>query len=227
MNDSRREVNEARITRDELRLPAQAFVFCCFNASYKISPLIFASWMRILQRVPGSVLFLLKENDTVMANLRKEAAAHGVEAQRLVFGPRLPVALYLARYQSCDLFLDTLPYNAGTTASDALWAGLPVMTCRGDTFAGRVGASLLSAAGLPELIATDLTQYEELAVEFGAASRAPGEDQTTAGAAPLEHAVVRYAALHPPSRGGLYRHLRAISGGSAARDDVTLAQEEK
>ena len=166
VNDSRRQVDAGMVTRDELGLPGQAFVFCCFNASYKISPLMFASWMRILRRVPGSVLFLLKENDAVMANLKKEAAAHGVEAQRLVFGPRLPVALYLARYKCCDLFLDTLPYNAGTTASDALWAGLPVMSCRGDTFAGRVGASLLTAAGLPELIVKDVTQYEEMAVDL-------------------------------------------------------------
>jgi predicted O-linked N-acetylglucosamine transferase (SPINDLY family) len=164
VNDSRRHISEGILTREDLRLPAQAMVFCCFNASYKISPLIFASWMRILQRVPGSVLFLLNENDTVTANLKKEAAARGVDAQRLVFGARLPVSLYLARYKSCDLFLDTLPYNAGTTASDALWAGLPVLTCRGHTFAGRVGASLLSALEIPELIAQDLTQYEELAV---------------------------------------------------------------
>ena len=166
VNDSRRHISEGIVSREELRLPARAFVFCCFNASYKISPQIFASWMRILQRAPGSVLFLLKENDTMIANLRKEAAARGVDAQRLVFGARLPAPLYLARYKSCDLFLDTLPYNAGTTASDALWAGLPVLTCRGDTFAGRVGASLLSALEMPELIAKDLAQYEELAVDL-------------------------------------------------------------
>lgn len=166
VNDSRRHSSEGIMTRADLRLPAQAFVFCCFNASYKISPLMFASWMRILQRVPGSVLCLLKENDTVMANLEREAAAHGVEAHRLAFGERLPLPLYLARYKSCDLFLDTSPYNAGTTASDALWAGLPVLTCRGDTFAGRVGASLLTALGLPELIAKDLTEYEARAVDL-------------------------------------------------------------
>jgi predicted O-linked N-acetylglucosamine transferase (SPINDLY family) len=166
VNDSRRIISEGIVTRQELHLPAEAFVFCCFNASYKLSPLMFASWMRILLRVPGSVLFLLRENDTMMSNLKKEAVARGVDAQRLVFGERLAVPLYLARYKSCDLFLDTLPYNAGTTANDALWAGLPVMTCRGGTFAGRVGASLLSALGLPELIAKDLTQYEERAVEL-------------------------------------------------------------
>ena len=174
VNDSRRPINAGLVTREALRLPGQAFVFCCFNASYKISPLMFANWMRILQRVPGSVLFLLKENDTAMANLRAEAAARGVEPHRLVFGGRLPVPLYLARYQHCDLFLDTLPYNAGTTASDALWAALPVITCRGATFAGRVGASLLTAVGMPEMIASDLPQYEEMAVELGIAPRAPG-----------------------------------------------------
>jgi predicted O-linked N-acetylglucosamine transferase (SPINDLY family) len=166
VNDSRRVGSEGIVTRQELRLPPEAFVFCCFNASYKISPQTFASWMRILLRVPGSVLFLLKENDTMMTNLKKEAAARGVDAQRLIFGERLAVSLYLARYQSCDLFLDTLPYNAGTTGSDALWVGLPVLTCRGNTFAGRVGASLLSALGLPELIAKNQAQYEESAVKL-------------------------------------------------------------
>jgi predicted O-linked N-acetylglucosamine transferase (SPINDLY family) len=166
VNDSRRIISDRIVARQEFNLPPHGFIYCCFNASYKISPAMFASWMQVLLRVPGSVLFLLKENDTMMANLKTEAAARGVDAQRLVFGERLPVPLYLARYKSCDLFLDTLPYNAGTTASDALWAGLPVITCRGETFAGRMGASLLSALGMPELITSNPSQYEDLAVDL-------------------------------------------------------------
>lgn len=141
-------------------------MFCCFNASWKITPETFASWMRILTAVPGSVLLLLAGTAPVERNLRRQAAALGVSPERLVFGGVLPFGEYLARYRCADLFLDTSPYNAGTTGSDALWAGLPVLTCIGRAFASRVAASLLTAVGLPELIAPDRAAYEHLAIEL-------------------------------------------------------------
>jgi predicted O-linked N-acetylglucosamine transferase (SPINDLY family) len=163
-NDSKRTIADRAFTRVELGLPPAGFVFCCFNNSCKITPPTFDGWMRILKRVPGSVLYLYADVEPVEVNLRKEARRRGVDGERLIFGKRLPRAEYLARYRAADLFLDTLPYNAGATASDALWAGLPVLTCRGETFAGRVAASLLDALELPELIAADQAQYEDLAV---------------------------------------------------------------
>jgi predicted O-linked N-acetylglucosamine transferase (SPINDLY family) len=164
INDSRRPIAQKVFRREELGLPSTGFVFCCFNATYKITPATFDGWMRILTRVPGSVLYLLGGGGPLEDNLRREARARGVASERLVFGARLPAPEYLARYRTADLFLDTLPYNAGTTASDALWAGLPVLTCMGEAFASRVGASLLRAVGLPELIAATQEEYEELAV---------------------------------------------------------------
>jgi protein O-GlcNAc transferase len=165
-NDSKRVISDRSFSREELGLPRTGFVFCCFNASYKIVPEVFNSWMRILKQVEGSTLFLLAENATARRNLRKEAVERGVAADRLVFGERLPIPEYLARYRAADLFLDTLPYNAGTTASDALWAGLPVLTRSGESFAARVAASLLNAIGLPELITTTQQQYEATAIEL-------------------------------------------------------------
>jgi predicted O-linked N-acetylglucosamine transferase (SPINDLY family) len=165
-NDSQRLAAGAPLSREQLGLPRNAVVFCCFNANYKMNPDIFAAWMRILQRTAGSVLFLYAGNDGVAAHLRGEAARHGIGPARLVFGGRLPYREYLARYQAADLFLDTLPFNAGTTASDALWAGLPVLTCAGQAFAARIGASLLHAVGLPQLITTSLADYEERAVQL-------------------------------------------------------------
>ena len=167
-NDTRRPVSDRVFTRAELGLPASGFVFCCFNASYKINPETFASWMRILAAVPGSTLLLLADSAPARLNLRREAAAAGVDPARLVFAGRVPYGDYLARYRTADLFLDTLPYNAGTTASDALWAGLPVLTCAGDSFAARMGASLLTAVGLPELITSDRAAYEGLAIDLAA-----------------------------------------------------------
>ncbi|MDE2447585.1 MAG: tetratricopeptide repeat protein [Gammaproteobacteria bacterium] len=166
VNDTKRVIADKVYTRAELGLPARGFVFCCFNASYKITPDVFASWMRILSAVPDSVLFLVGGNGLTERNLRREAASHGVSAQRLVFGGRVAPAEYLARYRAADLFLDTAPYNAGTTASDALWVGLPVLTCTGNSFAARVAASVLSAAEVPELIAQDRPHYERLAIEL-------------------------------------------------------------
>jgi predicted O-linked N-acetylglucosamine transferase (SPINDLY family) len=139
-------------------------VLCSFNNSYKISPAFFDIWMRLLRSVPGSVLWLLETNALVKGNLRSEAEKRGVDSRRLVFAPVVPSAEHLGRHRHADLFLDTLPCNAHTTASDALWAGLPVLTCSGGTFAGRVAGSLLTAIGLPELIAESLEEYEQTAL---------------------------------------------------------------
>lgn len=170
-NDSKRRIADKTFTREELGLPAHGFVFCCFNASYKITPATFSRWMRILEKVPRSVLWLLGGSGTVEENLRKEARQRGIDANRLVFGGRLSFPEYLARYRAADLFLDTLPYNAGTTASDALWAGLPVLTCTGESFPARVAASLLRAIELPELITMTEEEYERLAIDLATDER--------------------------------------------------------
>ena len=166
VNDRKRQIADKVFTREELGLPSAGFVFCCFNTSYKISPATFAGWMRILKAVPASVLLLNADNEAMQTNLCAHAAQHEVDPRRLVFSWRLPPAEYLARYRAADLFLDTLPYNAGTTASDALWAGLPVLTLTGNSFASRIAASLLTALGVPELITSTQQQYEELAIEL-------------------------------------------------------------
>ena len=166
VNDTRREISEKLFTRSELGLPANGFVFCCFNNSYKITPPTFDRWMRILIAAEGSVLFLLDSKETATNNLKKEAMARGVSPDRLVFAKHLPLPEYLARYRIADLFLDTLPYNAGTTASDALRVGLPVLTLTGKSFASRVAASLLNAVGLPELITNSQEEYESLAIKL-------------------------------------------------------------
>jgi predicted O-linked N-acetylglucosamine transferase (SPINDLY family) len=166
VNDSRREIAARVPTRNEVGLPATGFVFCCLNDNYKITPDIFAIWMRLLQRVPSSVLWLYQGNKEATKNLLRAAAGHGIKAERLIFAPRCELPAHLARQRLADLFLDTLPVNAHTTASDALWAGLPIVTCLGDAFASRVAASLLHAVGLPELVAEDLAGYEALALEL-------------------------------------------------------------
>jgi len=166
VNDRKRTISERQFTRGELGLPETGFVFCCFNNNYKILPSTFDSWMRILNAVEGSVLFLYADNEWAKANLIDEASLRGVDSARLVFGGRIPTEEYLARYRVCDLFLDTFPYNAGTTASDALWVGLPVLTLMGESFASRVAASLLNAIGLPDLITKTQEEYEALAIEL-------------------------------------------------------------
>jgi predicted O-linked N-acetylglucosamine transferase (SPINDLY family) len=164
VNDRRRDVARGGTSRQDWGLPEGGLVFCSFNNSYKISPAFFGIWMRLLRAVPGSVLWLLEANELVRGNLCSEAEKRGVEAGRLVFAPRVALAEHLGRHRHADLFLDTLPCNAHTTASDALWVGLPVLTCCGDTFAGRVAASLLTAVGLPELITPSLEEYERTAL---------------------------------------------------------------
>jgi predicted O-linked N-acetylglucosamine transferase (SPINDLY family) len=165
-NDFSRRVADGIPSRAAVGLPDTGFVFCSFNNTYKIRPPVFAVWMRLLRRVEGSVLWLLEDNATAVSNLKRSAEAHGVSPGRLVFAPRTKPPEHLARQKLADVFLDTLPYNAHTTASDALWIGLPLVTCIGDGFAGRVAASILHAAGLPELVTTSLTDYEALALKL-------------------------------------------------------------
>jgi predicted O-linked N-acetylglucosamine transferase (SPINDLY family) len=165
-NDSHRRISGTPATRAAQNLPESAFVFCCFNNAYKITPEVFDSWMRILTRVEGSVLWLLEDNATTSVNLRAEAMRRGVSPERLIFAQPVALAEHLARLSLADLFLDTLPYNAHTTASDALWTGVPVLTRIGETFAGRVAASLLRAVGLPELITNTPQEFEQLAIDL-------------------------------------------------------------
>ena len=150
--------------RIEAGLPAQGFVFCCFNAGWKLTPAMFDIWMRLLRAVPESILWLLDDSATAKRHLAQSARARDVDPNRLVFAPKIASAAHLARHRLADLFLDTLPYNAHTTASDALWAGLPVLTCLGSQFDGRVAASLLETVGLPELVTQTLEGYEALAL---------------------------------------------------------------
>jgi len=165
-NDCTKKIGTTIFKRQELGLPEQGFVFCCFNNSYKIVPHVFDSWTRILKRIDGSVLWLFKSNALAPSNLVKEALVRGISPDRLIFADRLPLADHLARHQSAGLFLDTLPYNAHTTASDALWTGLPVLTQTGTTFPGRVATSLLNAVGVPELAVRTQRDYEDMAVHL-------------------------------------------------------------
>jgi protein O-GlcNAc transferase len=166
VNDRQRRIAEHTPTRRECALPETAFVFCCFNNTYKITPDIFDIWMRLLGANEQSVLWLIETNATATANLRREAEQRGIASDRLIFAPKIPVADHLARHRQADLFLDTLPYNAHTTACDALWAGVPVLTCLGSAFVGRVAASLLKAVGLDDLITNSLKEYEALALKL-------------------------------------------------------------
>ena len=164
-NDRKRRIGETP-TRAEAGLPETGFVFSSFNNTYKIGPEIFEIWMRLLSAVPGSVLWLLEDNAIAAANVRREAQARGIDPVRLIFAPRKLPHEHLARQRLADLFLDTLPYNAHTTASDALWMGLPLVTCPGNTFPARVASSLLNAIGVPELVASTLDEYERLALKL-------------------------------------------------------------
>ncbi|MBI4989620.1 MAG: tetratricopeptide repeat protein [Rhodocyclales bacterium] len=161
--NDREMIAEATTGRKKCGLPESGLVFCCFNSSYKIEPEAFDVWMRLLHRIPDSVLWLVDSGEPLRNNLQREAAARGIRPARLVFAPRLPRAEHLARHACADLFLDAFHCNAHTTAADALWAGLPVLTCPGRTMASRIGASIVRAAGLPELVATDRAAYGETA----------------------------------------------------------------
>ena len=213
-NDTRRVAPAAAPTRAEVGLPADRFVFCCFNQAFKITPRIFEIWMSVLSAVPGSVLWLLDTNPTARKNLIATAAAHGIASDRLIFAPWAAHGDHLARQGCADLFLDTLPYNAHTTASDALWMGLPVLTRRGAAFAGRVASSLLSVLDLPELICETLEDYEARAI---ALARSPdllrriretliGRRTTSPlfdTAAFTRHLEAAYRQMHARQRGGL------------------------
>ena len=186
--DTRLNIEPETASREEHGLPPAGFVFCCFNNTYKITPDVFTIWASILRRVPGSVIWLLQKSDETSHNLRREAAARGIDPERLIFADRRPLPAHLARHRLADLFLDTLPYNAHTTASDALVSGLPVLTRIGTTFAGRVAASLLHAVGLPELITISAAEYEDLAVRLA---------QNPAELADLKEKLRRNASTHP------------------------------
>ena len=172
VNDSQIKPSDKTFTRKDLNLPAKGFVFCCFNSIYKITPEVFGGWMRILKAVNDSVLWLTKSNKTAIENLKQEAVKLGIDENRLIFASRLELKEdHLKRIQSADLFLDTLPFNAHTTTSDALRVGLPVLTCIGESFTSRVAASLLNAVNLPELITTSQEEYEALAIELATNSK--------------------------------------------------------
>lgn len=166
VNDRSRKIAGTNDTRLDHGLPKEGFVFCCFNNNWKITPDIYDTWLEILRGVEGSVLWLFRDNELAASNLIKEAEARGVNPARLVFADKLPLDEHLARHKHADLFLDTLYYNAHTTASDALWAGLPVITAYGETYASRVAASLLRAINLSELITYSVDEYKSLAIKL-------------------------------------------------------------
>jgi len=166
VSDRQREVGP-RPTRASLQLPEDAFVYCSFNNNHKFTAETFACWMRILQAVPGSVLWLLADNDSGRDNMQRLADQHAVARDRLIFAPRAAPPDYLARFQLADLMLDTFPFNAGTTASDALWMGTPILTRSGRTYISRMAGSLLHAVGLPDLVTDSLAAYEKMAVDIG------------------------------------------------------------
>jgi len=166
VNDSTEIPPEITFTRKDLGLPEKGFIFCCFNNTYKFTPAIFDSWARILKQVKSSVIIIFVNNDLSKSNLAKEITLRGIDSSRLIFGDSLARPDYLARYRAVDLFLDTHPYNAGTTASDALRMGLPMITYIGKSYQARMGASILSAINLPELITTSIKEYESLAIEL-------------------------------------------------------------
>ena len=166
VTDTKRKISPAKLTRGSCGLPEEGFVFCSFNNTYKITPTIFDIWMKCLHEVHNSVLWLVDDGDELKNNLRREAQTRGIAPERLIFAPRIDAAQHLARIQLADLFLDTLNYNAGATACDALWQGLPVITFPGKTFVARMGGGLLHAAGIPELIVDSLEAYQALAVQL-------------------------------------------------------------
>ena len=166
VNDSNKKISDKTFNRKEFELPEDAFIFCCFNKNYKITPNVFNCWMKILKKVKGSVLWLFENNLIAIKNLQQEAAKRDIGSDRLIFAKPMALEEHLSRHKLADLFLDTFPYGAHTTCSDALWAGLPVLTCTGESFASRVSASLLNSIGLPELVTQTLKEYEDIAIEL-------------------------------------------------------------
>ena len=202
-NDRQRQVSHRQLTRADCGLPEDAFVFCSFNNAYKITADFFSIWMRLLGDVPQSVLWLLDANPLAKENLRREASARGIDPGRIVFAPKLPMAEHLGRYACADLFLDNLPVNAHTTASEALWSGLPVVTCAGEIFVGRVAASLLKACGLPELVTHTSEDYEALALHLARHPEVIGAAKEQARRRQRDGAAVQYGSLCAQSRIGL------------------------
>ena len=166
VRDSTQKISNKIFTKDELGLPKNSFVFCCFNQNYKITPSVFDIWMRLIKKVEKSVLWLIKDNDVAVYNLKKEAEKRGVKSDRIIFAKHMPVSEHLARHKIADLFVDTFPYTAHTTCSDALWSGLPVITRTGQSFASRVAGSLLNAVNLKELITKTEKEYEDLILKL-------------------------------------------------------------
>jgi predicted O-linked N-acetylglucosamine transferase (SPINDLY family) len=228
-NDARRSDADRTPSRTEAGLPERAMVFCSFNKSAKITPVLFDAWMEILRGTEAAVLWLWKDSARVEDNLRREAQARGVAPERLVFAPTLPYPEHLARLRLADLSLDTLPFNGGATASDALWSGVPVLTCPGDAFAARMAGSLLRAIGLPELIAATLGEYKALAIRLGTdADRLAGLKRKLAanrGTHPLfdadrfrRHLEAAYEIMHARSQNGeAPAHFRVDPSASSAR----------
>ncbi len=166
VSDRQREIGP-QPSRAQYQLPEDAFVYCSFNNNHKYSEPVFDCWMRVLSQVPGSVLWLLADNEWAKANMLAKAAAHGIAGERLIFAPRVAPPEYLARFALADLVLDTFPYNAGTTASDCLWAGAPILTLSGRSYISRMAGSLLTHVGLPDLVSYSLQEYEQRAVQIG------------------------------------------------------------
>jgi predicted O-linked N-acetylglucosamine transferase (SPINDLY family) len=187
-NDSIRRISERTPARSEVGLPENAFVFCVFHSSYKLNPQMFGVWMDLLRQVDGGVLWLVGDDRRLVENLRREAETRSIDPDRLIFAPRLPYPDHLARHRLADLFLDTFPFNGGTTTSDALWAGLPVVTLSGESFAARMSASLLNAIGLPDLAVQSPTRYEALALNLARDSAALGD---------IKARLARNRATHP------------------------------
>jgi protein O-GlcNAc transferase len=214
VSDDQREIASRTPARSECGLPEAGFVFCCFNSTYKISSDVFRAWMRLLRAVEGSALWLSEPSAIARANLQREAGQCGIAPERLIFAPRLAsTADHLARHRQADLFLDTTPYNAHSTAVDALWAGLPVLTVRGSAFPGRVAASLLDSLGLSELVANSLEGYETAALKLArnraelqalkarlAQGRASGPTFNTERSA--RHIEAAYASMYARLRAG-------------------------
>jgi protein O-GlcNAc transferase len=197
VSNTRQEVAARTPSRGECGLPVNGFVFCCLSNDYKLTPEFFDIWMRLLKSVPESVLWLRAPAAAAIDNLRREATTRGVSAERLIFAPRVDLADYFARYRLADLFLDTLPYNAHSTAMDALWMGLPVLTCAGRSFAARVAGSLLHAVGLPELVTLNLADYESAALSLA---------QQPAALADIKEKLARNRLRMPLFNAGRYRH---------------------